>query len=76
LCIPQGRLENVEIDFSGVKTVADFEVIDIMGDKDHYPALLGIDWCYDNYAVTPCFPQFVKITILAKNCGEFRNVNV
>jgi hypothetical protein len=51
-CIfPIGKLENVEIDVPGVKTVADFEVIKIMGDKDPYPALLGIDWDYDNYAV-------------------------
>jgi hypothetical protein len=51
-CIfPIGRLENVEIDVAGVKTVDDFEVIEIMGDKDPYPALLGIDWAYDNYAV-------------------------
>jgi hypothetical protein len=51
-CIfPIGRLENVEIYVAGVKTVADFEVIEIMGDKDPYPALLGIDWSYDNYAV-------------------------
>jgi hypothetical protein len=26
--------------------------------------------------VTLCFPQFVKITILAKNCGKLKNVNV
>jgi hypothetical protein len=26
--------------------------------------------------VTPCFPQFVKITGLAKNCGKLRNVNM
>jgi hypothetical protein len=51
-CIfPIGRLENVEIDVAGVKTVADFELIEIMGDKDPYPVLLGIDWAYDNYAV-------------------------
>jgi hypothetical protein len=49
--LPIGRLENVEIDVAGVKTVADFEVIKIMGDKDPYPTLLGIDWTYDNYAV-------------------------
>ena len=43
-CIfPIGTLENGEIDVAGVKTVADFEVIEIMGDKDPYPALLGID---------------------------------
>jgi hypothetical protein len=48
---PIGRLENVEIDVTGVKTVAYFEVIEIMGDKDPYPALLGIDWDYENSAV-------------------------
>jgi hypothetical protein len=51
-CIfPIGRLENVEIDVAGVKTVVDFEVIEIMGDKDPYPTLLRIDWAYDNYVV-------------------------
>jgi len=39
----------VEIDVAGLKTVVDFEVIEIMGDKDPYPSLLGIDWAYDNY---------------------------
>ena len=40
-CIfPIGRLEEVEVDIAGVKTFTDFEVIDIMGDKDPYPALL------------------------------------
>ena len=29
----------------------DFEVIEIMGDKDPYPTLLGIDWAYENYAI-------------------------
>ena len=41
----------MEIDVAGVKTVVDFEVIEIMGDKDPYPVLLGIDWAYENYAV-------------------------
>jgi hypothetical protein len=41
----------VEIDVAGVNTVANFEVIEIMGDKDPYPALLGIDWGYENYAL-------------------------
>ena len=39
------------IDVARVKIVADFEVIEIMGDKDPYPTLLGINWAYDNYAV-------------------------
>jgi hypothetical protein len=51
-CIfPIGRLENMEIDVARVKTVANFEFIEIMGDKDPYHVLLGIDWAYDNYAV-------------------------
>jgi hypothetical protein len=49
--LPIGRLENVEIDVARVKTVADFEVNGIMGDKDPYSTLLGIDWAYDNYVV-------------------------
>ena len=51
-CIfPIGRLESMQIYVAGVKLVADFEVIDIMGDKEPYPMLLGIDWAYDNYAI-------------------------
>jgi hypothetical protein len=51
-CIfPIGRLENVKIDVAGVKTVAKFEFMEIMGDKEPYPALLGINWSYDNYVV-------------------------
>ena len=46
-----GRLEDVEVDVAGVKTYTDFEVIDIMGDKNPYPTLLGIDWAFENYAV-------------------------
>jgi hypothetical protein len=33
------------------KTVVDFEVIEIMGDKDPFPMLLSNDWAYGNYAV-------------------------
>jgi hypothetical protein len=51
-CIfPIRRLDNVEIDVAGVKTIIDFEVIEIMGDKDPYPSLLGIDWAHENYVV-------------------------
>jgi len=51
-CIfPIGRSKNMEIDVAGVKTIVDFEFIEIMGDKDPYPTLLGIDWAYENYVV-------------------------
>jgi len=36
------RQENVEVDLAGVKTVADFEVLEILDEKDTYPTLLGI----------------------------------
>jgi hypothetical protein len=48
---PIGRLENMEIDVARVKIVVDFEVIEIMGDKDPYCMLLGIDRAYENYVV-------------------------
>jgi hypothetical protein len=48
---PVGRIQNVEVDLDGIKTFIDFEVIKIMGEKDPYPALLGIDWAYDNFIV-------------------------
>jgi len=46
---PIGRLENVEVYLASVKTTADFEVIEIMDEKDPYPTLLGIDWAFYNY---------------------------
>jgi hypothetical protein len=33
----------METNVAGVKTVVEFEVTEIMGDKDLYPTLLGID---------------------------------
>jgi hypothetical protein len=45
---PIGRLEKVEVNIEGVKTKVEFEVIEIMDDSDPYPALLGINWAFDN----------------------------
>jgi len=39
------------VNIEGVKTKNDFEFIEILDNYDPYPALLGIDWAYDNYAV-------------------------
>jgi hypothetical protein len=46
--IPFGRLEHVPVDIDGVRTFADFEVIEIVDDSCPYPALLGIDWAFIN----------------------------
>jgi hypothetical protein len=48
---PFGRLEHVPVDIDGVRTFADFEVIEIVDDSFPYPALLGIDWTFNNSTV-------------------------
>ena len=48
---PLGRLPQVPVDIDGVRSFADFEVIEIIGDSRPYPSLLGIDWAIDNMAI-------------------------
>jgi hypothetical protein len=48
---PFGRLEHVHVDIDEVRTFANFEVIDIVDDSFPYPALLGIDWDFNNLTV-------------------------
>jgi hypothetical protein len=48
---PFGRLEHVPVDIDGIRTFADFEVIEIVDDSCPYPALLGIDWAFNNSIV-------------------------
>jgi hypothetical protein len=38
----------MEVDLNGMKTYADFEVSEILDDKNPYHALLGIDLTFDN----------------------------
>jgi len=44
---PMGRLQGVTVDIEGESAQADFEVIEIVDDKNPYPALLGIVWATD-----------------------------
>jgi hypothetical protein len=46
--LPFGRLKEVTIDLDGVHTKAYFEVIGIVDDTTPYPALLSLDWAFDN----------------------------
>jgi hypothetical protein len=39
------------MDIDGVRTFAYFEVIEIVDDSFPYPALLGIDWAFNNSTV-------------------------
>ena len=48
---PMGRLSNVPVDIDGVQSLVDLEVLEIIDDRNPFPALLGIDWAFDNLAV-------------------------
>ena len=49
--LPIGRLSQVPVDIEGLCTFIDFEVINIVDDKNPYPTLLGIDWAIDNQTI-------------------------
>ena len=49
--MPLGRFPSVPVDIDGFSTLAYFEVIEIIDDRNPYLALLGIEWAIDNYAV-------------------------
>ena len=49
--IPLGRLSSVPMDLDGVRSLAGFEVIEIIDDNTPYPALLGIDWAFENQVI-------------------------
>jgi hypothetical protein len=46
--LPIGRLKGVTVDLNGVRTKANFKVIEIMDGTTHYPTFLGLDWVFDN----------------------------
>lgn len=46
--VPFGRLELVWIDIEGVRSTTTFEVIEIMDNSIPYPALLGLEWAFEN----------------------------
>jgi hypothetical protein len=49
--LPIGRLKGVTVDLDGVRTKANFEVIEIVYDTTPYVTLLGLDWDFDNQAI-------------------------
>jgi hypothetical protein len=46
-----GRLTRVPVNIDGVRSVAYFEVIEIVDDIQPYPTLMGIEWAFDNQAI-------------------------
>ena len=51
--MPLGIFPSVPVDIDGVSTLAYFEVIEIIGDRNPYPALLGIEWEIENSSNQP-----------------------
>jgi hypothetical protein len=65
--IPIGRLKGVTVDLDGVRTKADFEVIEIVDGTTPYRALLILDWAFDNQAIIN-----LKTRKMTFESGEYR----
>ena len=48
---PIGPISNLVVDIEGMKTCANFDVIEFVGDGGSYPTLLGIGWANDSMIV-------------------------
>lgn len=46
--VPIGRLNGIRVDLDGVRTMDDFEFINIVDNTSPYPTLVGLDWAFDN----------------------------
>ena len=46
-----GRLPSVVVYFEGVCAIENFKLIEIIDDRNLYPALLGFNWDFDNKAI-------------------------
>ena len=49
---PIGHISNLVVDVEGMKTYADFDVIEVVEDGGSYLALLGIGWANENICQT------------------------
>ena len=49
--IPLGHLSSIPVDLDGVRSLADFKVIEIIDDSTSYPTLLGIDQAFENHVI-------------------------
>jgi hypothetical protein len=49
--LPIGRLKGVTIHLDGVRSMENFEIIEIIYGTTLYPTLLGMDWAFDNQAI-------------------------
>jgi hypothetical protein len=65
--LPIGRLKGVTIDLYGMRTMAYFEVIEIVDGTTPYPTLFVLDWAFDNKAIINLKTR--KLTFVS---GEYR----
>jgi hypothetical protein len=49
--VPIGRLLGVPVNIDGVRSIAYFEVIEIMDDSHPYPMLMGLEWAFENQVI-------------------------
>jgi hypothetical protein len=65
--LPIGILKGVTVDLDGVRTKADFEMIEIVDCTTTYPTFLGLDWAFDNHAIIN-----LKTRNMTFESGEYR----
>jgi hypothetical protein len=44
-------LIGIPVNIDGVRSIADFEVIEIVDDSQPYPTLMGLEWAFDNHEI-------------------------
>jgi len=49
--VPISTLKGILVDLDGVRTMADFEVIEIIDNTFPYPTLLDLHWDFDNQTI-------------------------
>jgi len=49
--VPLGRLESMWIDIEGIRSTTTFEVIQTVDDRLPFPALLGLEWAFENFSL-------------------------
>ena len=64
---PIGHVSNLVVEIEGMKTQADFDMIEVVGDGGSYPVLLRIGWANDSMA----FINFKKCVMTFENHDDY-----
>lgn len=78
--LPMGRLQGIMVDIEGASMLVDFEVIEIVDDRNPYPVLLGINWVtYMNGVINlkKCKNDFLeKVTVHSDTCRPYKRITL